>query len=277
MLNLCQNETTHVLNPCQHVVCDNCFDGSNYSACPICEHHVDTGSPFFKSSLAPKSLTPPARFKLLDLCLDVNSEAKNTLQRLCLRTQALSDDDNVVLAAIVKEYFKYVLDWLPEKIPLRENIAVVFGNLLKHLDATAVLDCAKRYMSTATDILRLIAVYSGSSAALQQQTIIKEIQITESAGRFWSQIAKLFGQQTPDITTRTAYLPQQIYRFKVGKLSRSLRRSVLSFLNDLPTDRLLEDMLRHQSYWVWLGEFLHPGEYKSGFPMLLKYFCHSWK
>src|SRR5262249_16631476 len=40
--------TTHVLNPCRHVVCDHCFDGSNYSACPSCEHHVDQSSPFFE-------------------------------------------------------------------------------------------------------------------------------------------------------------------------------------------------------------------------------------
>jgi len=39
--------TTHVLNPCRHVVCDHCYDGSSYSACPICEHHVDRSSPFF--------------------------------------------------------------------------------------------------------------------------------------------------------------------------------------------------------------------------------------
>jgi len=29
-----RNGTTHVLDPCQHVVCDRCFDGANYSACP---------------------------------------------------------------------------------------------------------------------------------------------------------------------------------------------------------------------------------------------------
>ncbi len=27
--------TTHVLSPCRHVVCDHCFDGANYSACPV--------------------------------------------------------------------------------------------------------------------------------------------------------------------------------------------------------------------------------------------------
>jgi len=41
---------THVLNPCRHVVCDQCFDGTNYSACPVCEHHVDRASAFFQAS-----------------------------------------------------------------------------------------------------------------------------------------------------------------------------------------------------------------------------------
>ena len=44
--------TTHVLNPCRHVVCDRCFDGQNYSACPSCEHHVDRSSPFFTQAPA---------------------------------------------------------------------------------------------------------------------------------------------------------------------------------------------------------------------------------
>ncbi|MGZ3455597.1 MAG: RING finger family 4 domain-containing protein, partial [Polyangiales bacterium] len=39
--------TTHVLDPCRHVVCDQCFDGSNYSGCPVCGRKVDRGSPFF--------------------------------------------------------------------------------------------------------------------------------------------------------------------------------------------------------------------------------------
>src|SRR4051812_9125013 len=42
--------TTHVVSPCEHVVCDQCFDGTNYSACPVCEHHVDRSSPFFLES-----------------------------------------------------------------------------------------------------------------------------------------------------------------------------------------------------------------------------------
>src|SRR5262249_50223770 len=60
--------TTHVLRPCLHVVCDRCFDGASYTACPVCEHHVDRSSPFF--------VEPPERelsakeritFRLLDL------------------------------------------------------------------------------------------------------------------------------------------------------------------------------------------------------------------
>jgi hypothetical protein len=34
----------------------------------------------------------------------------------------------------------------------------------------------------------------------------------------------------------------------------------------MDSDRLIEDMLRHRSYWVWVGEFLHPHEYGSRFP-----------
>ena len=60
--------TTHPLSPCGHVVCELCFDGRNYSACPICERAVEPGSPFFK--VVPKRAPgqESVRFKLLDLC-----------------------------------------------------------------------------------------------------------------------------------------------------------------------------------------------------------------
>jgi hypothetical protein len=40
----------------------------------------------------------------------------------------------------------------------------------------------------------------------------------------------------------------------------------------MPADRLVEDMLRHQSSWVWVGEFLHPHEYASRFPSVARAF-----
>ncbi|NHZ90396.1 hypothetical protein F2P45_15415 [Massilia sp. CCM 8733] len=61
-----QRGTTHVLKPCLHVVCDACFDGANYSACPICHRHADRDSPFFLPSPALTQGAAPAPLKLLE-------------------------------------------------------------------------------------------------------------------------------------------------------------------------------------------------------------------
>lgn len=152
--------TTHVLNPCRHVVCDRCFDGANYSACPVCEQHVDRSSPFFQPDGQrgqPKESVP---FKLIDLAEDEEREARLFFANLCERTQALSPSDRQALIVIVREYQARVLERVPAKVPVRENVALVFGTLLQELDASAVLPHARRFLTTATDVLRLIAVMS---------------------------------------------------------------------------------------------------------------------
>ena len=258
--------TTHVLNPCRHVVCDRCFDGQNYSACPSCEHHVDRSSPFFTP--APHRGVPDETvvFKLLDLGEDEEREANKLFVSFCERKQALSSVDRDSLIQILREYKARVLEWLPEKIPVRENVAIVFGTLFQECSANDVLPVARRYMTTATDVLRFIAVLSGTDGSLQRETIFKTVERTETPSRFWGRIAALIGAMPPGPTRRTVTIPIRVCRFKVAKLRRPLRRALLSLLEGLDRDRLIEDMLRHRAYWVWIGEFLHPNEHAARFP-----------
>jgi len=46
----------------------------------------------------------------------------------------------------------------------------------------------------------------------------------------------------------------------------------LAILDSLDEDLLVEDMLRHRSWWVWVGEFLHPHEYAKRFPKAARAF-----
>jgi len=272
-----RNGTTHVLDPCQHVVCDRCFDGANYSACPVCEHHVDQSSPFFLPPIpAYPQRNETVRFKLLDLGADLATEASALFTSLCQRKQALSPMDRNTLEVLVNEFKTNVLSWLPAAIPVRENVATVFGTLLRTGDPAIVLEHARKYITTATDVLRLIAVLSGTDGSLIRETVLKTIEKTESQSRFWGNIAKIIGApQLPfgPARTTTVVVPIRVNRFKMAKLPRALRRSLLAILEEMDEQQLIEDMLRHQSYWVWAGEFLHPGEYASRFPKTARAFA----
>jgi len=265
--------TTHVLRPCAHVVCDHCFDGASYSACPVCEHAVDRSSPFFLPAATRDAKPERVRMKLLDAGEDLDAAARAMFAALCERKQPMSPDDKAALVAIARDFGDRVLPWLPETIPVRENTAVVFGTLFQACGPAHVLPHATRYLTTATDVLRLVASYSGADPSLERQTLYQEIECAPQPGptRWWGRVAELLGKKA---TTRAVKVkvPVGVYRFKVGKLSRPLRRALLAILDGLHPDALVEDMLRHRSYWVWLGEFLHPHEHAKRFPSVARGF-----
>src|SRR5262249_40420184 len=153
--------TTHVLNPCEHVVCDRCFDGASFSACPVCERHVDRSSPFFLPTPERAAPKEPVRFKRIDLGDDPVVATKAFFVALCERKQPMSPNDRDALQVILLERKSQALAWLPAKIPVRENIAAVFGTLFRVLPADEVLPPAARYITTATDVLRFLIAASG--------------------------------------------------------------------------------------------------------------------
>ncbi len=163
---------THVLSPCGHAVCDTCFDGSNYTACPVCERAVDRSSPFFRPP-APGSLdrlrhTPPsAPLRRLTLAGDRDTEAQTLLVALVGRTQVMSPSDVDALRTVVDAYGRAVIGWLPPVIPVRENVAHIFGALLRAGPAADVLAAAQPWLKTATDMLRVLAAMSGADPSLQ--------------------------------------------------------------------------------------------------------------
>ncbi|MFN3432400.1 MAG: RING finger family 4 domain-containing protein, partial [Candidatus Sericytochromatia bacterium] len=159
--------TTHVLS-CLHVVCDHCFDGTTYSACPVCERHVDRSSPFFQPSGVDRQ-TPPnerVRFKLLDLGDDLDAQAGAYIRALVDRRQPLSPSDADDLKALVVDFGDRVLGWLPTPIPVRETMATVLAAVIQS-GGTLPLATAEAHLRTATDVLRFIAAHSGAEPSLQ--------------------------------------------------------------------------------------------------------------
>jgi len=131
-------------------------------------------------------------------------------------------------------------------------------------------------------VLRLIAVMSGADPALQGETRhqIVDVKVPAIAARYPGLFARLLAAATTPaqvaaMTTATTHrvtVPTVVKRFKVAKLSRPLRRALLALLEGMGEARLVEDMRRHRSYWVWLGEFLHPHEYADRFPAVARAF-----
>lgn len=266
--------TTHVLRPCIHVVCDHCFDGSSYTACPVCEHHVDRHSPFFQPGEAGLPPLPKerVRFKVIDLCPDADAEALELLKQFCARKQALSPVDREDFQVLVRGCAQQVTAWLPAEIPVKESVALVFGALLQELGPADGLTLARPYIKTATDVLRLIAAYSGADPSLQCVVEFRPFKVSDPHGRFWGRIAQFLGVEDRRPGMRVVRLPIWIKRFKVARMGRPLRKALLGLLEQMHPDALTEDMLRHRSYWVWLGEFLHPHEYRKRFPNVARAF-----
>ena len=266
--------TTHVLNPCRHVVCDRCFDGASYSACPICERHVDAASPFFLPTAARPAPTTQLRFKRLDIG-NVDVMALSLFEELCARPQVISPVDKADLITMVKGYGTAVVGWLPPQIKVKENIAHIFGALFQLVDPLVVLPQARAYLRTATDVLRVLAAYSGADPSLQAEHVNKPV-LEEEAARWFGGPQVLLEQQLAS-TSRSKSKPVTmrriaVRRFKVGKLKRPLRRALLELLNGFDPDALVEDMLRHRSLWVWLGQFLHPHEHADRHPHVARAF-----
>ncbi|MBK7537623.1 MAG: hypothetical protein IPI49_20070 [Myxococcales bacterium] len=273
--------TIHALNPCAHLVCDRCFEGTNYSGCPICNRKVDRASPFFAPSPPRKPGPPvdPRRFALLDLgnptpehTLEVAS--RELLVSLCQRTQAMSPVDVEALLLLLREYPEQIVSWLPAQIPVRENLALVFGALLRgQVDAAraasrsaapqirALFAAARAHFNSATDVLRLIAAFSGAPVALMPQAKLISSKGPAAALRFGARATKSEG-----------WISVMHHRFAVAKLPRALRREALAVLDRFPEARLLEDLRRHQERWVWVAEHLHPGEYAGRFPTAARAF-----
>jgi hypothetical protein len=271
--------TTHVLS-CGHVVCSKCHDGSNYSACPVCEQPVDRSSPFFQPSPPRKELGPsPVALRRIDLAGDPTEEARVLLVSFVNRAQAMSPTDVTALTTIVAQHGEAVLPWLPATIPVRQNVANVFGTLCRRLPAVEVLKYAAPHLRTATDMLRLLAVWAGASAALEPTTRRIPVQVGDT--KRWKgeprKLAELGIGALPEWYRKHArQYPQYVQhwlatnitseRFKPPKMPRPARRAVLAWLDALPEAALAEDMPRHGSAWVRMGEALHPGEYATRHP-----------
>ncbi|MEY9842509.1 MXAN_6230/SCO0854 family RING domain-containing protein [Streptacidiphilus sp. EB103A] len=225
-------DSVHPVRPCAHLVCRNCFDGSDFSACPICHRRIDAQDPFLRPAdprpAAGTRRALPARLRVLSLGGDLQTRTAHAAAeaaQLLARTGALSPQDNEDLDVLLAQAASRTdLSWLPATVPGRETKARLLAWLLA--DRTAyptTLPAAAALITTATDVLRLLAVRAAGDAGL----------VT-----------------VPRHTT----------------VPRPLRRTLLSAINDLDPVQVAQDMRRHPRHWKHAGEQLHPFEHATRYP-----------
>jgi hypothetical protein len=216
----------HPVSPCAHLVCRACWDGADYSACPICHRRIDPGDPFLRPAddVHAPAVTwnggVPGTLTLLGLCDDPAARARDLLGPLLARQSAPRAEDKEVVAEIVDRFWPGSAGWLPERIPARETRAVVLAAAVRHGD----LGLPARHADTATDVLRLLHALMGGD---------------------------------PGLRTR---LPRRT------SLPRPVRRALLAVLDRQPLPHLIEDLHRYPVQWRQMAEVLHPHEFHRRHP-----------
>lgn len=229
---LCESPgSVSAVSPCGHLVCSECWDGSNYSACPICHRRLSPDEPFFRpappENTAQAVMQPAVRpkLKLLHLGRELEAATRELLVRLLERASPLAPQERDELLLLLEALRHRVLPWIPERIPVKETMALVFGTLLRLSGSPEeTLRTAAPHLRTATDVLRVLCVWMGGAADLLK----------------------------PPKPLRSP--------------PRALRRGLLETLERLEPHLLLEDMLRHTSLWKKMGERLHPFEHHARYP-----------
>ncbi|MFF5443849.1 MXAN_6230/SCO0854 family RING domain-containing protein [Streptomyces sp. NPDC012888] len=222
-----EGRTVHAVSPCAHLVCRLCWDGADYSGCPLCHRRLDGDDPFLRPVRAVGAAKPPTTgpLRLLRLGTDRAADATAIVGALLARRTPLSPQDRHDLLTLLP-LSPAGRGLLPEDIPVRETKALVIGTLLGRPPAgaeEAVRALPAERLTTATDVLRVLSVLSGGSAGLLP-------------------------------------LPQFIGPH------RALRRLLLAVLDGLPTPFLVEDLLRHPTAWKRAAEPLHPFEQHARHP-----------
>ncbi|MFH8770869.1 MXAN_6230/SCO0854 family RING domain-containing protein [Streptomyces sp. NPDC017958] len=159
--------SVHPVAPCAHLVCRACWDGADYTGCPLCRRRIDPADPFLVpvEPRRPRDVSA-GPLKLLALGRDRAADTVHALRTLLARRTPLPPQDRADLKVLLR-HAPADLGWLPAEIPVRETKAFVLGTLLTDRHTrVAVTELLAAYLTTATDVLRLLCVWSGGEGDL---------------------------------------------------------------------------------------------------------------
>jgi hypothetical protein len=263
---LCGNSSSvHPINPCGHLVCRECWDGSHYSGCPICHRHVDASDPFLKPAPARDKLQLyTSSLKRLDLGTDRLTRVERITKTILQKTTPLTPQEKTDLLEIVKHFGSRVLEWLPQRIPIKETMALCLASVLRDPKTWSLqLEVLQTHLKTATDVLRLLAVLNGEDGSLSPVTKQTKTWIETIKNAIPTLPVTYQKQQRQYVQNLfTHYFPKQ------KSLPRAARKGLLGILEHFALPNLIEDMRRYPNRWKRAGEMLHPLEYQKRFPKI---------
>ncbi|MFD7160953.1 MXAN_6230/SCO0854 family RING domain-containing protein [Kribbella sp. NPDC059898] len=150
--------SVHAVSPCAHLVCRTCWDGADFSACPLCLRRIDPNDPFLRPSADEDEEVHVRSDRLRLLSLATADSVRQTIEGLLARRSPLSAADRADLQLLLDGASSA---WLPDDIPVRETRALVIAHFLAA--EPAMIDRT----DTATDVLRLIYVLMDADPGLR--------------------------------------------------------------------------------------------------------------
>jgi hypothetical protein len=216
------------LDPCGHLVCRNCWDGTGFTGCPICGRRVTLDEPFIRlpqtTAADERVARHPGVMTLVHLGVDLVAMAQERFRRLLARPTPLSPADRGEVVAIIDSIGPRAAGWVPSRIHVRETMAIAVARLWQIApNRGAMIANTSEHVRTATDALRIACVLMGAG---------------------------------PELAGHVA----------MGPLPRDLRRSLLLVLERIPLENLVEDFTHHRGLWKRVGERLHPFEHAATHP-----------
>jgi len=208
---------------CGHFVDTQAFDLTNFGACPICEMRVPMNE--LGEAKPRPTLDEVSPLKIIRLG-DKESLYKIFTQLIGSKVPISETDQKDVATFIEDVKLDDLLEYIPSSITLKENIAILVGNLLKNYETSdhIVKAALITFIKTATDLLRVLTALSEGDVSLASNVKFRNFKRSERV---------LFLSILEDIAS--------------GK-------------------NCVEDMLRYKGKWIRVSEKFHPGEYQVKFP-----------
>jgi len=152
---------------CGHAINTEVFDMSNFGACPICQYQIDEKDLDESKKRPPlKELTP---FKVIEL--GSLEDKLRIFTNLVEGNSSTSQQDKDDIEAIFMEHVDIIGKYIPDSIPIKENMAHLVHLLVSLTDNYE--NYINSFAKTPTDILRIAAALSNGDLSLAAPTKFK--------------------------------------------------------------------------------------------------------